>query len=123
MMYVSDLNLQNARTITKEFDQAVASLDWCVRMTIEGIKTKLNWPWYGFEKKDQLVQNLSWIFNHVVDPMLAERERFDFKELWDGQLFEDPVDGFYNYDDLLQYRHQWSFQTGHTDFRMGDLSY
>lgn len=120
MKYVNDANLQNARTVTKEFDQAIESLDWCVRMTIDGIKQKLNWPWYGFISRDQLVLNLAWIFNHVIDPMLAERENFDFRDYWDDQLLEDSLNGFDNYDDQIHYRHHYNFQS--TDgFRLGEV--
>lgn len=121
MMYVSDVNLQNARTITKEFDQAIESLDWCVRMTVEGIKAKLNWPWYGFTEKDELVVNLGWIFNHVIDPMLAERESFDFQQVWDDTLFQEPIGGGYNsYEDLIYYRNQ--IVLDHSNFRLGEIT-
>lgn len=119
MMYVSDVNLQNARTITKEFDQAIDSLDWCVRLTVDGIKAKLNWPWYGFEKKDCLVANLGWIFSHVIDPLLSERESFAFEQ-WDDRLYEEAGLGWH-YDDLMQYRHEWT--NSYQDFRLGETIY
>lgn len=121
MMYVNDLNLQSARTITKEFDQAIESLDWCVRMTVDGIKAKLNWPFYGFEKSDYLVSSLSWIFSHVIDPMLEEQDRFNFSEMWDGTFFQEPIGGGFNsYDDLIFYRNQVVFE--HRDFRLGEIN-
>lgn len=117
MIYVNDVNLQNARTITKEFDQAIESLDWCVRMTVEGIKAKLNWPWYGFSNRDELVLNLGWIFNHVIDPMLAERENFDFQQAWDDTLFQDGG-GYNSYEGLIYYGNQ----IDHSTFRLGEIT-